>query len=194
MAMHDLLARNWWALLIRGILAIIFGIIAIVWPGETLFILITLFGAYCFVDGIFSLVATFRAVAHHAHWVALLLEGILGIVVGIVAFVHPGLAAVAFLYLIAAWALITGVLELFAAFRLQRELGGEVLLILGGLASIIFGILLFAFPQAGVVTVVWLIGIYAVVFGVLMVGLSFRLKAWHESGSSTPAQPVAGAA
>jgi uncharacterized membrane protein HdeD (DUF308 family) len=190
--MHDLYARNWWAILIRGVLAIVFGIIAIVWPNETLFVLITLFGIFCLIDGIFSLIAALRAIVHHAHWIALLLEGLLGVIVGIIAIVHPSAAAVAFLFLIAAWAIITGFLELFAAVRLRRELGGEVLLILGGIVSIIFGILLFAFPNAAVITVVWLLGIYAIVFGVLLVGLSFRLKAWHDSGSADGTQPAVG--
>jgi uncharacterized membrane protein HdeD (DUF308 family) len=191
---QGILGKNWWALLIRGILAIAFGMLAIVWPGETLLILITLFGAYAFIDGIFSIVAAVRAAERHIHWIALLLEGILGLIVGVVAFFHPGLTALAFLYFIAGWAIITGVLELFAALRLRKELGGEVLLILGGLASLIFGVLLAIFPGSGVLTVVWIIGIYAIVFGVLLVGLSFRLKSWHESGGVSGAQPAQGSA
>jgi uncharacterized membrane protein HdeD (DUF308 family) len=192
---QGILGKNWWALLIRGILAIVFGMLAIVWPGETLLILITLFGAYAFIDGIFSIVAAMRAAERHAHWIALLLEGILGLIVGVITFFHPGLTALAFLYFIAAWAIITGVLELFAALRLRKELGGEVLLVLGGLASLIFGVLLAIFPGRGVLTVVWIIGIYAIVFGVLLVGLSFRLKAWHESGGTSGAQqPAQGSA
>ena len=165
-----------------GSSAILFGVLAIAWPGETLLILITLFGAYAFVDGIFSIVAAVRSAARHAHWAALLLEGILGVIVGLITFFHPGITALVLLYFIAAWAIITGILELIAAIRLRKELAGEVLLILSGLASVIFGILLAIFPSTGVLTVVWLIGVYAIVFGVLLIGLSFRLKSWHESG------------
>jgi uncharacterized membrane protein HdeD (DUF308 family) len=193
-AMQDLYARNWWAILIRGLIAIAFGVVAILWPNETLFILITIFGIFCFVDGIFALIAALRAATHHAHWAALLVEGILGLIVGIIAIFHPSAAAVAFLFLIAAWAIITGFLELFAAFRLRSELGGEVLLILGGIVSIIFGIVLFAVPSAGVVIIAWLIGLYAILFGVILVGLSFRLKAWHDSGSAGGTQPAVGSA
>jgi uncharacterized membrane protein HdeD (DUF308 family) len=193
-AMQDLYARNWWAILIRGIIAIVFGVVAIIWPNETLFILITLFGVFCLVDGIFALVAAIRAATHHAHWAALVVEGILGLIVGLIAIFHPSAAAVAFLFLIAAWAIITGFLELFAAFRLRRELGGEVLLVLGGIISIVFGILLFASPSAGVVVIAWLIGVYAILFGVLLVGLSFRLKAWYDSGSPGGTQPAIGSA
>ncbi|HTE85992.1 MAG TPA: HdeD family acid-resistance protein, partial [Dehalococcoidia bacterium] len=144
--MRDILGRNWWAVLIRGIAAVVFGILAIAWPAHTLVALIILFGAYALVDGVFSIIAAIRAAEHHSHWFALLAEGVLGIIVGLIAFIHPGIAAVAFVYFIAAWAIITGVLELFAAVRLRRELGGEILLILGGIASVVFGILLAVFP------------------------------------------------
>jgi uncharacterized membrane protein HdeD (DUF308 family) len=179
----DVLGKNWWAILIRGVAAIVFGILAFIWPGETLIILIALFGAYAFVDGIFSIVAAARAAEHHTHWVALLLEGILGIIIGVITFFHPALAAVALLYLIAAWAIVTGVLEIFAATRLRRELAGDLLLVLAGVASIVFGVLLAIFPGAGLITVVWLLGIYAIVFGVLLLALAFRLREWHQTGS-----------
>jgi uncharacterized membrane protein HdeD (DUF308 family) len=190
-SVRDLLGRNWWVVLIRGIAAIVFGILAIVWPAHTLVVLILLFGAYALVDGIFNIVAAIRAVEHHTHWLALLLEGILGIIVGLIAFFHPGIAAIAFVYFIAAWAIITGVLELYAAVRLRRELGGEILLVLGGLASVIFGILLAIFPGAGALTVIWILGIYALIFGAILVGLAFRLRSWHQAGGSSGAQQPA---
>lgn len=180
--MFELLGKYWWAVLIRGVLAVVFGIVAIVWPGETLLILVTLFGAYAFVDGIFSIVAAVRAAVRHVHWLALLAEGILGIIIGVITFFHPALTAIAVLYFIAAWAIITGVLELFAAIRLRQELGGEMLLVLSGIASIVLGVLLAIFPRTGTVTVVWIIGIYALIFGVLLIGLSFRLRFWHQHG------------
>jgi uncharacterized membrane protein HdeD (DUF308 family) len=193
--MFDVLGKNWWAVLIRGVLAIIFGIIAIGWPGHALLALVLVFGAYAFVDGIFTIVAAFRSAARHAHWIALLLEGILGVIVGLIAFFDPRIAILAFAYVVGFWAIVTGVLELFAAFRLRRELGGEILLILGGLASVLFGILLLVFPGPGVLTVALIIGIYALIFGVLLVILSFRLRSWHQSGGLDGArQPAAGPA
>ncbi len=192
--MFDVLGKNWWAILIRGVAAIVFGILAFIWPGVTLIVLVALFGAYAFVDGVFSVVAAVRAAEHHAHWAALLLEGILGIVIGVITFFHPALAATALLYLIAAWAIVTGVLELYAAVRLRRELTGDLLLVLAGIASIAFGVLLAIFPRTGLITVVWLIGIYAIVFGVLLVALSFRLREWHQSGTGGKLPGAAGAA
>jgi uncharacterized membrane protein HdeD (DUF308 family) len=188
---RELLGKNWWAVLVRGILAIIFGILAIAWPGHALAAVILVFGAYALVDGIFAIVGAIRSAARHAHWFALLLEGILGVIVGIIAFVHPGVTALAFVYFIAVWAIITGLLELFAAFRLRQELAGEIWLILGGLASVIFGILLVVFPSAGAYVLVTIIGIYAIIFGVMLVILSFRLKSWNESQSGGGAQQAA---
>jgi uncharacterized membrane protein HdeD (DUF308 family) len=190
LTVQDILGKNWWAVLIRGILAIVFGIIAIAWPAHALAAVILVFGAYAFVDGIFAIISAIRSAARHAHWFALLVEGILGVIIGIISFVHPGITALAFLYFIAAWAIITGLLELFAAFRLRRDLGGEFLFILGGLASIIFGILLVIFPGAGAFVVVTIIGIYAIIFGVVLVLLSLRLKKWHESRGGGAQQPA----
>ena len=190
--MFDILGKNWWAVLIRGVVAIIFGILALRWPGETLVVLVALFGAYAFVDGIFSIVAAARAAEHHTHWVALLAEGILGVIVGLIAFFDQAAAALGLLYVIAAWAMITGVLEIYAAIRLRRELTGEILLVLSGAVSVVFGILLALFPGRGLLTVIWLIGIYAIIFGVLLVGLSFRLRSWHQ-GDAGGKQRSAGA-
>lgn len=189
--MLDILGKNWWAVLIRGILAILFGLIAIIWPGHALVALVLVFGAYAFVDGIFSIIAAVRSAVRHAHWVALLAEGILGLIVGLITFARPGIAILAFAYLVGVWAIITGLLELFVAIRLRRELGGEILLILGGAASVIFGVLLFIFPGPGVLTVALIIGIYALIFGGLLVGLAFRLRSWHQSSGPGGTQRTA---
>jgi uncharacterized membrane protein HdeD (DUF308 family) len=186
-------ARNWWVFLVRGLAAILFGILAFIWPGITLFVLVLFWGAYALVDGIFALIAAFSGQAAQQRWWVLLLEGLLGIAAGIVTFLWPGMTAIALLYLIAAWAIVGGVLEIAAAIRLRQEIEGEWLLALSGVASIIFGVLMVIWPGAGALAVVWLIAGYAIVFGVLMIALAFRLRSWSKSqegsvfhASSTP--------
>ena len=172
-----LLSRNWWALALRGLAAILFGVLAFAWPGITLFVLVIFFGAYMLVDGIFAIVAAVKAAGEEARWWLMLLEGILGVGVGLVAFFWPGLTALALLYLIAAWAIATGIMEIAAAIRLRREMVGEWALILGGALSVLFGVLLVVIPaRAGLLSLTWLIGAYAVVFGVLLVILAFRVR------------------
>jgi uncharacterized membrane protein HdeD (DUF308 family) len=177
-----LLSRNWWALALRGLAAVLFGILAFAWPGITLFVLVVFFGAYMLVDGIFAIVAAVRAAGDGARWWLMLLEGILGVAVGLVAFFWPGLTALALLYLIAAWAIVTGIMEIAAAIRLRREVVGEWALILGGALSVLFGALLVVIPaRAGLLSLTWLIGAYAVVFGVLQVVLAFRVRSAPSS-------------
>jgi uncharacterized membrane protein HdeD (DUF308 family) len=170
------LARNWWALLLRGIAAVIFGLLAFFWPGLTGVALVMLFGAYAFVDGIFALVAAIRAAESHERWIALAIEGIVGLIIAAVTFFNPLLTAVALYWTIAIWAVITGILELIAAGQLRKLVPNEWLLILGGIASIAFGVLLVVYPLLGAVTVIYLIGAYAFVFGVSLIGLSLRLR------------------
>ena len=183
--MVQVLARNWWALALRGVFAIIFGLIALINPGLTLLALVFLFGAYSLIDGVFGVAAAVRAAEAHNRWGWLLVEGIAGIVAGIIAFVVPGITAIVLLYLIAAWALVTGVFELIAGFRLRGHLANEWLLLLGGAASIILGVLLIVRPGAGALALLWLIGFYAILFGVLMLILAFRLR-----GHAAPAAGV----
>jgi uncharacterized membrane protein HdeD (DUF308 family) len=184
-AMIESLARNWWAVGIRGIAAIIFGVLAFVWPGITLIALALLFGAYALVDGVLSLVAAIRGVpgAASGRWM-LLLEGVLGIAAGILAFIWPDLTALVLLLLIGAWAIVTGVLEIIAAIRLRREIEGEWVLALAGLASIVFGALVYINPSAGALAVVWLIGAYAIVFGIALLVLAWRLRGVWEGRRS----------
>lgn len=193
-----LIARNWWSVLIRGIAAVLFGILAILWPGLTFVVLTLLFGAYALVDGIFALVAAFRNAAPGMSRGWLIFEGIVGVLAGILAFLFTGIAALALLALISAWAIITGILEIVQSIELRRVITNEWLLILSGVASVIFGVLLVLFPSAGIVAVSWLIGIYALVFGVLLIVLSLRLRTLHEQGRdggvSTPGSVPSGAA
>jgi uncharacterized membrane protein HdeD (DUF308 family) len=176
------LARNWWALALRGLAAILFGIAALVVPHIALVVLIALFGAYALVDGVFAIVSAVRAAERHMRWWPLLVEGLAGIVLGALTFVWPGVTALVLLYFIASWALVTGVFEILAAIRLRQEITGEWLLGLTGVLSVVFGLLLITFPGAGALTVVWLIGIYALVFGVLLVGLALRLRGRSPEG------------
>jgi uncharacterized membrane protein HdeD (DUF308 family) len=171
-----ILARNWWSLALRGVLAVLFGVIAILWPDITLDALILLFGAYALVDGAFTLAGAIRQAGDQQDWWMLLIEGVAGIAAGILAFVWPDLTALALLYLIAAWAIVTGVLEIIAAVRLRQAIEGEWLLGLAGLASIFFGLLLVAFPGDGAVAAVWLIGAYAILFGVILIALGLHLR------------------
>jgi uncharacterized membrane protein HdeD (DUF308 family) len=169
----ELSSRHWWVFALRGIAAVLFGILAFAWPGMTLTVLVLLWGAYALVDGALALVSAFRTSNDH-RW-SLLIEGIVGIGAGIVTFIWPDLTALVLLYIIAAWALITGVLELIAAFRLRRVIRDEWWLVLGGIASVVFGVLMLAMPAAGALALIWLIAAYAIVFGVLLMALAVRL-------------------
>jgi uncharacterized membrane protein HdeD (DUF308 family) len=173
--MNALLAKNWWAVALRGIAAILFGVVALLAPGAAMLSLALLFGAYLLVDGIFGTLAAIRAARHHERWGVLLLEGGLNLVMGVVAAGFPVAAVLAFVFVTAAWALITGALMLTAAFRLYTS-HGRWWLALGGIVSILWGILLAAAPLIGAVVLTWWLGIYAVLFGVLLLVLAFQLR------------------
>lgn len=167
----DAFAKNWWVLLIRGIFAVLFAVMAFTLPGPTLVTLVLLYGIYAFADG---MTALFVGGSARAWW--LVLPGILGVMVGICTFIYPGITAVALLYLIAAWALVRGVFEIVTAIQLRKEISNEWMMILGGILSIIFGVVLVANPAAGALAVVWIIGVYAFIFGSMMIVLAFRLR------------------
>jgi uncharacterized membrane protein HdeD (DUF308 family) len=177
-AMNNSLVRNWWALALRGVAAVIFGLIAFALPGVTLTVLVLFFAAYLLVDGVFALIAGLRAAEHHERWGALALEGILDLVAGALVVMWPGLTLVVFVYMAAFWALVSGIALLVAAFRLHRQ-HGEWMMILAGLLSIAWGILVALFPIAGILVWAWWIGAYALIFGTAMLVLAFRLRRHH---------------
>jgi uncharacterized membrane protein HdeD (DUF308 family) len=169
------LAKNWWLLLLRGIAAVIFGVLAFAWPGLTLLTLILLYGAYALTDGVIAIIAAITGNAPAGRW-WLAIVGILGIAVGALTFMLPGMTALILLYTIAGWAVATGVLQIIGAIRLRKEIDNEWLLILSGAISVLFGLSIVAKPGAGAVALVWVIGTYAIIAGVLYIGLAFRLK------------------
>jgi uncharacterized membrane protein HdeD (DUF308 family) len=172
------LARNWWVLVVRGFAAVLFGVLAFFWPLATVTVLVLLFGAYALVDGLFGVLASYAHRAEHDRWWVLLLEGLVGIAAGILTFLYPYITALVLLYLIAAWAILTGILEILAAIRLRREIEGEFLLVFSGILSVLFGIVAFVFPGTGAVAIVWLIALYAILFGLLLITLGLRVRGW----------------
>ncbi len=170
------LAQNWWAIVLRGVCAVLFGVGAFAWPGITLAVLVLLYGAYALVEGVLAVAwALVGRQAGPFPW-GVLLAGLAGVAVGVVTFLYPGLTGLALLYLIAAWAIIRGIFEIIAAFHLRKEIENEWLLALSGLLSLALGVVLVVAPGAGALAVLWWIGGFAIVFGVLTIMLGFRLK------------------
>jgi len=182
----NVLARNWWTWLIRGIVAIIFGILAFLWPGATILAIGILFGAYALVDGIFAIVAAVRAAETQQRWWPFVVEGIVGILIAAITFYDIRITLLALYFTIAAWAFLTGIFEIIAAVQLRKHVANEFWLILGGIASILFGVLMIWFPMAGVLAIIWLIAAYAIVFGVIMIAFSLRLRS-HAQPPAAPA-------
>ncbi len=189
--MITMLARNWWVLALRGVFAIIFGVLALVWPGLTLLVLITLFGAYALVDGIFAVITGIASYGRNERWWAVLLEGVAGIILAVLTFLWPGTTALVLVYFIAAWALITGIFEIVAAIRLRKEIEGEWVMVLSGIVSIIFGLFLVVAPGAGALGLTWLIGASAIVFGILLLIFAFRLRKLPRNAQSIDASRAA---
>ncbi len=184
----DMFNRNWWLLAIRGLAAILFGLLAFVWPGLTLLTLVFLFGFYAIANGVLALAVAFKAPKGYRRYGLLIVEGILSIIAGIIAFVMPGVTALSLLILIAAWAIVTGVFEIIAAIRLRKVVDHEWLLIIAGIASLAFGIIVMILPGAGALALVWWIGAYTFAFGVLLMMLAFRMRHWSRlaSGAMRP--------
>jgi uncharacterized membrane protein HdeD (DUF308 family) len=177
------LASHWWAVALRGVVAILFGIAALARPGVTVLALVVLFGIYALIDGVLSIATAIWAAGRHVRW-PFALEGVVGIAAGIMTFAWPTITAVVLVILIGWWALITGIFEIVAAVRLRNVIRGEWLLALSGILSLLVGVLLVIYPVAGAVSVVWVIGAYALVFGVLLVALGIRLRNFASAGGS----------
>jgi uncharacterized membrane protein HdeD (DUF308 family) len=165
-------SQPWWVLVIRGIAAVVFGVLTLLMPGITLIFLVSLFAAYAIIDGVAALIGTVQAAEAHRRWWPLLLEGIVSIVAGIIAIAMPGITALVLLYLVAAWAIVTGAIEVAAGLRF-----GAWALALAGVLSVIFGVVLVIAPGAGLLSLLWLIGSFTLVFGVLMLIHGFSLRA-----------------
>ena len=174
--MLEKFSHNWWMFAVRGVVAVIFGIMAFTRPEQTLQGLVLVFGAYAFLDGVFAIFAGIASYQYFERWWAVLLEGVAGVVIGLLTFFWPNITALVLVYFIAAWALITGIFEIVAAIQLRRVITGEWMLVVGGLLSIIFSAMLFVLPGAGAVSLVWMIGAYAFVFGISEIIFAFRLR------------------
>lgn len=172
-----LVQRYWWVLALRGLIAVIFGVAALAWPGLTILVLVVMFGAYALVDGIMAVIVSLQERSSLRSWWILLLEGIAGIIIGLATFRWPGITALVLLSLIAAWAIITGIFEIIAAFSGYGTVGQEWAIGLAGLLSIILGILLIARPGLGLLTIALFVGIYAIVFGILLIVRAFQFRA-----------------
>ena len=183
--MLEHLGRNWSWVVLRGVAAVLFGVLAFAWPGITLAALVIVWGAYAFADGILALVAAYRVRDQGKPFWSLVIVGLLGIAAGIVTFIWPGMTALLLLMFIAAWALVMGIFQIVAAIRLRKEIRNEWLLGLSGVLSVLFGIIMFVQPGAGALAVIWVIAAYAVVFGILLIWLGLRLKTRSEQRTAT---------
>lgn len=183
----QVLAARWWLVLLRGVVAILFGVLAFAWPGLTILTLVVFYGAFAFADGILAIGGAIAGKGPtSARW-WLVLSGVLGLAVGAIAFVAPGAVAVALLIFIAAWSIALGVMQIVAAIQLRKEIEHEWLLILSGIVSVLFGGILLFQPVAGALAVVWMIAAYAIVSGVVYIAWSFRLRAWHAKRTAAGA-------
>jgi len=181
------LAKCWWLLLLRGIAAILFGVLAFIWPGLTLVTLVLLYGAFALVDGVLTLVAAFAGSAKPVPTWWLVIGGLAGIAVGVLTFLWPGITAILLVLFIGAWALVHGIFQIIGAIQLRREIDNEWTLILGGLLSVLFGAIIMIAPGAGAVGLVWAIATYSIVFGILFVALAFRMRKHRQPEVTTAA-------
>lgn len=183
--MFNQLFRNWWIHALRGVLGIVFGIVALIWPESAKLALVLLFGAFATADGIFAAAVSVASNGYFERWWAVLLEGLTGIVIGVLTFFWPNATALALIYFIAAWAVITGIFEIVAAIEFRRIIPGEWAMILMGLLSVVLGTILFVFPVAAEVSLVWLIGIYTAIAGSMELVLAFRMHGlWNDLKST----------
>jgi uncharacterized membrane protein HdeD (DUF308 family) len=179
------LGHNWGWILLRGVAAVLFGVLAIAWPGITLATLVIVWGAYALAEGLLTLIAAWQVRDEGRPFWSLVVVGLLGIAAGVITFLWPGITALTLLMIIAVWALIMGIFQIIAAIRLRKVIEREWLLGLSGVASVIFGVLMIISPGAGALAVLWLIAAYAIVFGVLLIVLGFRLRSFSNGQPAT---------
>jgi uncharacterized membrane protein HdeD (DUF308 family) len=187
--MSAILAQNWWAVALRGAAAIIFGIIALTATGPAMLSLVLIYGAYMLVDGVFAIVAAVRAARRHDRWGVFVLEGVVSLVAAAVAFLLPGITLIAFVILIAAWAMVSGVVALVAMFRVRRD-HGRIWMGISGVCSIILGIALVIAPLLGAIVLTWWIGAYAIISGVSLLVLAFRLRMHRDDATHAGVMPL----
>jgi uncharacterized membrane protein HdeD (DUF308 family) len=187
--MLEALQRGWWLLVLRGVCALLFGVLAFAWPGLTLVTLVIFFGAYALINGLFTLGVAFRAPKGSPGVGTLVILGLLGVAAGVLTFFYPGITALSLLVVIAWWAIFTGVMEIAVAIKLRKQLSNEWLLILSGVLSVVFGIVVIARPGAGALSIVWLIGAYALLLGVLLLTLAIKVKG-VATGAGVAARPA----
>lgn len=186
--MSVILAKNWWSLVLRGLAAISLGVLTVAWHGLKDSELVLLFGGYAVIDGLVGLAGAIRAAQANEQWAVLVIEGLAGIGAGIFTLAWPGMTLFTLVYVIAGWALLTGLLEILAGLRLRSYITGEWFLIFSGIASLVLGVLMVALPLAGTLTIALGLGAYAFVFGILLIGLGFQLRSWVKgpAGEATP--------
>jgi uncharacterized membrane protein HdeD (DUF308 family) len=185
--MFDLITQNWWAMALRGLVAVLFGIAAFMWPGITLWLLVALFGAYALFNGIFTVIEAYSRDVSRERWRPLLFEGVVGSAIGVVTLIIGAwLTPMGLLYLIAFWAIVTGVFEIITAIRLRHEIGGEWMMALIAILSMAFGFLLLAFPVTGALSVILMIGAFVFASGALMIALAFKLRSLRSPDGASP--------
>ena len=177
----ELFRHNWWVLALRGLAAVLFGILAFIWPGITIFTLVLLFGAYALVNGVLALVIAFKGPRRIRRFGSLIFGGLISVAAGVIAFIWPGMTAFSLVIVIAAWAIVNGIAEIVVAIRLRKEISGEWLLIVAGIASSLFGVCLFLNPLIGALVLVWWIGGFTFAFGILLMVLGFRMRRAAET-------------
>ena len=174
--MLQMFTNRWWVFLLRGLAAIIFGVLVLIWPRITLLTLITLFGVFVLLDGIFSLAAGIVSIGRNKRWWAMLFSGLLGVAIGVLTFLWPDITGVVLLYFIAAWAVVIGIMDIVIALQLRREIEGEWMMILDGVFSLLIGILFFVFPQTSALALVTLIALFVIAVGIILIVLALRLR------------------
>lgn len=188
--MRLVIVKNWWSLVLRGALGVVLGFIAFAWPGITLRGLVILFGAYALIVGAVSLAGALHAAQAQERWISLVIEGLICIAAAVVAITWPTITIFSLVYLIGAWALISGLFEIAAAFRLRKHISGEWLLALSGIVSVIFGVLVMMMPIAGALVMAFWFGAYALIFGVILIALGFRLRGVSRRFPAGPPMPL----